>query len=262
MFLFLSKLLPLLVYPVGITSMLLVAALVLHRRRRLALGLQIAALLVLVSFSSQWVSHGLARSLEWQYLPQAELPEAEIIVLLGGGTRAALPPRPMTELNEAGERMLYAAKLYHEGKAPVVVVTGGYIEWLGTAMPEADGMQEILMLAGVPEEVIWLESRARNTYENAIYVKEIVAELGIQRIILVTSAMHMPRSVAIFERQGFEVIPAPVDYTVTMGDATVGSPDLGTRLLFALPDAEYLFLSTRALREYIGIVMYRLQGWL
>ena len=263
MFLVLSKLLPLFVYPVGLASILLVTALFLHHRRRLQLVCIGMALALLLGFSNEWVAHRLVSSLEWQHLPADELPQAEAIVLLGGGTRPQLPPRPTSEISEGGDRMLYAAKLYHDAKAPYVVVSGGFIEFYGSTVAESEAMQELLLSMGVPEDDIVLESQSRNTYENATYVREVADELGFNRILLVTSAMHMPRSVAIFEKQGFEVIAAPTDFYSTWGDAErTGRLGAEGWLLKILPNSERLDFSTRALREYIGIVIYRLRGWL
>jgi uncharacterized SAM-binding protein YcdF (DUF218 family) len=263
MFLFLSKLLPLFVYPVGMASLLLVVALFLSKRPRiqkLCIGLALALLLI---FSNEWVAHRLVSTLEWRYLPQGEVPQAEAIVLLGGGTRPHLPPRPISEMNEAGDRLVYAAHLYHEGKAPFIVVSGGFIEFYGSTVPEADAMQELLMLLGVPDDAIVREDRSRNTYENALYVREIADERDFNKILLVTSGLHMPRSVAIFEHQGFEVIPMPTDFLATWG-VEGRTVELGADgwLLKIIPNSERLDMSSRALREYIGLVVYRLRGWL
>jgi uncharacterized SAM-binding protein YcdF (DUF218 family) len=94
-------------------------------------------------------------------------------------------------------------------------------------------------------------------------VRAVADDLDFNRILLVTSAMHMPRSVAIFERQGFEVTPAPADFLATWGEEgrTVES-GMVSWLLKVIPNAERLDFSTRALREYIGIFIYRLRGWL
>lgn len=262
MFLFLSKLLPLFVYPLGFACLMLAASLIV-RPVRVRQGMVAVAMVVLLLFSSGPMAHWLVRSLEWQFLPAEDLPNADAIVLLGGGTRPALPPRSFSEMNEGADRMVQAARLYHAGKAPVIVVSGGYIEFLGSTVPEAEAMQEVLELLGVPPDAIIQEDRSRNTYENALYVREVLAPLQAEHILLVTSAMHMPRSVRIFERQGFDVAPAPADFLVTWtpeGDAAeVG---IGGKLIGLMPSAEALELSTRALKEYIGMIVYRLRGWL
>ena len=111
MFVYLSKLLPLLVYPLGLACILLILALALAKHPRWRRGLVIAALALLWLGSNRWVSYGLARSLEWRHLPPDTAPRAAAVVVLGGGTESADPPRPMTEINDAGDRVLYAARL-------------------------------------------------------------------------------------------------------------------------------------------------------
>lgn len=260
---YLSKLLPLLVYPVGVACLLLMGALAAWRKPRLQRVLVAAALAVLLVFGNQWVAEAMAARLEWRHLPADDYAPAEAIVLLGGGTRPQLPPRPMSEMNEAGDRLVHAAHLYHAGKAPRIIVTGGAIELYGSVVPEAEAMRELLVALGVPDDAIVSEDRARNTYENALYVREILEEQGIDEVLLVTSALHMPRSVAIFVKQGMSVTPAPADFMVTWGEPgrTVGR-SLGGELLKFVPSAEYLDLSTRVLREVIGLAVYRMRGWL
>ncbi len=200
-FLYLSKLLPLFVYPVGIATILILLSVLLRRWRIVSISMAVAAALVLLVFSNGGVAGRMASTLEWQYLPAAELPNADAIVLLGGATRAAVDPRRMTEMNEAGDRLIEAVRLYRDGKAPIIVASGGAIDWLGTSTPEAEGMQQLLEFMDVSPDAIVIDSSARNTYENALYVREIADERGYNSILLVTSAMHMPRSMGIFENR-------------------------------------------------------------
>jgi uncharacterized SAM-binding protein YcdF (DUF218 family) len=264
MFVFLSKFLPLFVYPLGLVFFLLVLALLVRRRARLQTTLIVIALLILLVSSNRWVSYTLARSLEWRYLPLDPVPTADAIVVLGGGTESAQHPRPVVEVNSAGDRILYAAQLYKEGKAPAILLSGGNITWLsGRSMTPADEMAEILALTDIPKEDIWLQPKSQNTYEDAFYSCQMLKEQGIRRVLLVTSAMHMPRSVALFEHQGIEVIPAPVDYTVTeSGWQNLVTLDLQATPVNLLPNASSLSLTTNVLKEYIGLLVYGLRGWL
>lgn len=276
MLLYLSKLLPLFVYPLGLALILLGVALILRRRLAWRTTCEVLAIVVLLVFSNQWVAHGLARSLEGQYLPPEAWPEDATVVVLGGATRAAEYPRLITEVNEAGDRVFFGAWLYQQGIAARLLVTGGSIEWLGSMTTEAEGMRELLMLLGVPADAILLEDAAQNTYDNAVYTKAMLENLAVDAVgepdielntedglsvVLVTSAMHMPRSVAIFENQGFTVLPAPVDYVTTWGDPDrIGRPGLGESFLHLLPSVEYLNISTRVFREYIGMLVYAALG--
>lgn len=261
MFLFLSKLLPLLVYPLGIACLLIgVAIVTLWKRPRVAAVCLATALGVLLLFSNGTFSRWLVRSLEWQHLPAADLPQAEAIVVLGGSTRPAIAPRPWIDVQEAGDRPLHAARLYLNHKAPHVILSGGRIPWGPTATSEADDMAQIVQAMGVPDAAIIKESRSRNTRENAVNVQKILLQKDIQTILLVTSAIHMPRALKIFEKLGIEAIAAPTDFLTVEGDQPSGN--MQGSLLDALPQAERLERSTRALKEYLGMVVYRLRGWL
>lgn len=222
----------------------------------------VLALLVLLLGGNGWISDSIVRSLEWQNIPTTPLPTADAIVVLGGATKAAFPPRPAPDLSEEGDRVFYGAQLYREGKAPIVIASGGRIEWKGSGPPESGDMAVILETLGVPKEAIIEEPRSLNTYENALYVRQILQEKGIKRVLLVTSAMHMPRSLLIFKRQGIEAIPAPTDFLVTEADINETSSTPQAILLNAVPDADNLYKTTRALKEYLGRVVYSLKGWL
>jgi uncharacterized SAM-binding protein YcdF (DUF218 family) len=185
MFIFLSKLLPLFVYPLGLACILLLLALASNGNPRRSKTYLILALVILWLSSTNGISNLLARSLEWRYKPPTEISTAEAIVLLGGGTEPAAYPRSGVEINGAGDRVLYAAQLYKDGKAPLILLSGGEITWLndGSASP-AEDMAQILASLDVPKEAMLIEDRSRNTYENALYAKELLTEKGINKILL------------------------------------------------------------------------------
>jgi len=264
MFIFLSKFLPLFIYPLGLASILLLLALLSNSNRRTSFALVLIAILILWLSSTTGFSNMLASSLEWKYLPPEEIPTADVLVVLGGGTEPATAPRSTVEINGAGDRILYAAEIYKQGKATHILLSGGEISWLndGSTTP-AEDMADILIQLGLPEDALWLENESKNTYENALYAREFLDEKELNRILLVTSALHMPRAVALFEKQGFEVIPLPVDYSVIIVDpADDESGDFQTKIMDVLPSASNLALTTNALKEYLGFAIYKLQGWL
>ncbi|MDY6937147.1 MAG: YdcF family protein [Cyanobacteriota bacterium] len=261
MFLFLSKFLPLFVYPLGLSCLLaLVALMLLWKYPRLSAGATALALMVLLLASNGWVCAGLVRSLEQQNRP-TELPEADAIVILGGATRSPEAPRPWVEVNEAGDRVLYGAKLYREGKAPRVVLAGGRVSWGGVGGSEAEDMAELIKVMGVPESAILQDPTSLNTRENAVNVKRILEENQLDRVLLVTSALHMPRSLRIFRRLEMNVVPAPTDFLISDRDLLVKGESWQEILLNTLPNAYRLSMSTRAIKEYIGTFIYRLRGW-
>ncbi len=268
MFVFLSKFLPLLVYPLGLSVILLALALALRlifrRFPRIQAGLVIAAVVILLLSSDRWISYSLAQSLEWRYLPLQPVPQAEVIVVLGGGTEPMQYPRPTTEVNSAGDRVLYAAELYKQGKAPVILLSGGNITWLyGSSTTPAEDMAKLLELMDVPDKALWLQPRSENTHDDAELSAQMLKDKGMKRVLLVTSAMHMPRAVALFKHEGIEVIPAPVDYTVTQeGWDSLNRFDVPNLLVNLMPNTSSLGLTTNALKEYLGLFIYGLQGWL
>ena len=262
-FLFLSKLLPLFVYPLGFACLLIILALIIWWKfpRFTPIPLSFALLILLVS-GNLWFSNWLLQSLEWQYVafPQ-DLPSAEAIVILGGCTKSASYPRPMFDLSERGDRIIYGAQLYHLGKAPIIIPSGGRIDWLGARESEAIAMSQLLNMLGVPESAIIPETTSLNTYQNAVNTRQILEQLNIKRILLVTSAFHMPRSVKIFEKQNLEVIPAPTDFIVS--ESNMGNNNsFKSNLLSFLPHASYVDNTTTAVKEYLGMLIYKLKGWL
>lgn len=262
MFVFLSKLIPIFLYPLSLAAILLAGAVFL-RKGKWQKRLLIAGVVLIWLGGNGWVTGALLKSLEWQYLPSAEMPEAQAIVILGGGTHPAMYPRPGPEVDEAGDRMIYGARLYREGKAPIVMVTGGRLPWSLATGEASQEMVDLLTFMGVPEDAILQESESVNTYENGVFTKEILEPMGINRILLVTSAMHMPRSVAIFEKLGFEVIPAPTDFVITEFPKDLPLSQIWPNYLFSIfPTADNLNKTALALKEYIGIWTYWMRGWL
>ncbi|OYQ64772.1 hypothetical protein B9G53_10050 [Pseudanabaena sp. SR411] len=278
MSLFLSKLLPLFVYPLGLSSLLITIALVnllwrskrsrnasnsnklisLFKKNRFASTLIGIALVILLLSSNEIFSKWLVRSLEWQYLPSADIPQAEAIVILGGGTRPRIAPRPWYEVNEAGDRILYGSWLYKQGKAPLIIVTGGRAEWLGEGgNPESEDMAAIAEFLGVPPRAIIQELQSFNTRDNAINTKQILVKRGINKILLVTSALHMPRSMEIFRKVGVESIAVPTDFLSVQNENSKGL----AAVLDLLPTVDALRNTTNAIKEYIGLLVYQLAGW-
>jgi uncharacterized SAM-binding protein YcdF (DUF218 family) len=278
--LFLSKLLPLFIYPLGLSILLVAIALTsllwkskrsrpaqnqssnlskikLFKGNRFAVTLLAIALAILLLSSNHLFSMFLVRSLEWQYLPTGELPSADAIVVLGGGTRPRIAPRPWYEVNEAGDRILYGSWLYKQGKAPWLIVTGGRADWFGEGgNPESEDMAAIAEMLSVPKTAIIQESQSFNTRDNAVNTQRILLEKKINKILLVTSALHMPRSLNIFRELGIESIPAPTDFLSVQNENNKG----WGLILDLLPNPESLKNTTSAIKEYIGLWMYQIFG--
>lgn len=255
--LFLTKLATWLTFPFSLAGLALLAALLRRGLRPGARALVALALALLWGGGCRWTSESLARSLERLSRSPAPGVAAEAIVVLGGGVQPAVPPRRAVELSDAGDRVLEGARLWREARAPRVVVSGGRFDPTERPESEASEMAELLRFLGVPPEVILEQGRSRNTREDALLVRALLEPLGVRRILLVTSALHMPRASALFRAQGFEVVPAPTDYVAV----DVAGRSTGLSLLTLLPTAESLGLTTRALREWLGLLVARALGW-
>jgi len=261
MFIYLSKFLPQFFYPLGLGCLLLLLALLLRRPawRKTCL---VAALLVLWLAGNRWVAASLAYALERNQTPCLPSQKADVIVLLGGGTLPADRPRLMVEVNGAGDRVLSAARMFKMGQAFAILASGGKLDWSSQETSSAEDMAALLEELGVPQPSIWLETTSRNTYENAVNSARLLEAKNIHRILLVTSAMHMPRARRLFEATGLEVIACPVDFTVTASQwQQLWKGDIKVIILDTLPAADNLSLTTRVLKEMIGTFVYNLRGW-
>jgi|WetSurMetagenome_2_1015567.scaffolds.fasta_scaffold203541_2 uncharacterized SAM-binding protein YcdF (DUF218 family) len=259
MILFLSKFLAVLLYPMGLFFLgAAVAAIVAYYgKKRIALYCIAVPLALLWLFSTPLVADSLVRSLEKRYDPPQTFPKVSAIVLLGGCTEPAIPPRRYAETNVFGDRIFHTIRLARAQYAPYIVCSGGKIKFLlDFPGSEAATLAGILReFGGIDSSSIIIEDKAQNTRENATKTKEMLEKRGLGKdIILVTTSLHMYRSVKIFKKNGFTVYPAPTDYWV--------SRDRKIKLFDVLPSADALFFSTTALHEYYGLLAYWALGWL
>ena len=222
-------------------------------RRFVSIG---AILLLVVGLSP--LGNALIVPLEDRF-PRANLdapPAPTGIIILGGAEdRLVGSARKAPTLNEAGERLLEGAILAHRFPEAKVAFSGGDAGILYKSDSEAEGAADLLTQLGVPRDRLILESDARDTYENAVYLKKELTARGeldlTKRWLLITSAYHMPRSMGAFRQAGFYVEPWPVDYR------TRGKEDL-TRPFDKV--SEGLRRVDTATREWVGLLAYWLTG--
>ena len=195
----------------------------------------------------------LIRPLEGRF-PRAEIDGAAIagIIVLGGAedSRAAETPQ-LAPLNEAGERYTEAVALARRLPQARLIFTGGSGMLITTGPQEADVAGRLFEALGVAKERLALESKARDTYENAILTARLVDPKPGERWLLVTSAWHMPRAIGCFRQAGFKVEPWPVDYRAARGFDAL-------RLQSSIPEG--LRRIDFIVREYVGLVMYYATG--
>ncbi|MDD4553507.1 MAG: YdcF family protein [Bacteroidales bacterium] len=242
-----------LVMPVGITiiGLILAGLLIALKKRKAGLICLVTAVVWLWMWSTPVWSDFVRSKLEsaYPYRSPGAYPRADAIVVLGGGIRGfAGPDFPHIDLNRAADREFFAAQLFRAHKSARIILSGGADPLHRTGVA-ASGMKIFLINLGIPSANILLETRSRNTAENRDEVSKMMQELKGRKILLVTSALHMKRSVLLFSNTGLLIIPAPSDFEVVPAPASI------YRLL---PDAEALENSSRACREIIGISLYHL----
>ena len=250
-----TDLLSVFAYPLGVIFLLIAGAALLRIAtfRRTAFSLSLAAAALLWAASTPVAARWAYWHLERQYppIPISELADFEVAILLGGATVGNIPPRQAVEVNQAADRIVHAADLFRAGKVERIIVSGGATPF--TSQSEAERGAILLEKLGVPGSAIILEKKARNTRENAVFVAEIWRDQGIRSGLLVTSAGHMPRSLASFRKVGLPVAPSSADVEVAL--------PLSRSVLDWLPDASGLLLSQMTAHELVGYAVYRFKGW-
>ncbi|MDQ6965544.1 MAG: YdcF family protein [Mariprofundaceae bacterium] len=255
--LLIGKLVAQLLLPPGSIIVLAVAGL-LARRKWWGKCLLVLSVSLLYLLSIAPVRDALIRPLEFaapaldaaESLSQNNDPATTAIVLLGGGTREDAPEYAGADdiPRFAMMRAIYAAELAKKSGLDVYATGGRPL----SLAEESEGaiMRRRLLGFGVSAAQVFVEEASENTWQNAVYMQRMLQDKGITRVLLVTSAWHMPRSVWCFEQQGLAVIPAPMDYLSSQRE-------LDARDFF--PDAGVLADSSLALHEYIGLGWYRLR---
>jgi len=181
--------------------------------------------------------------------PPADAPPPDGIIVLGGAIDEDISmARGQTTFDEGAERLTQAAILARRYPSARIVYTGGSNSLLGRPSTEAEQARNLLVAMGVDAERITLETRSRNTDENARFTAAIVHPQSDQSWFIVTSAFHMPRAMGLFRKAGFAAIADPVDYRTVDGRGD-------WRLNVNLPHGLVLF--DLAMHEWIGLVAYR-----
>jgi len=245
-----------LIIPLNLCLTFLVIGLVLGllRLRKTGAAFAMFGAAWLLAWSLPITSLWLGGTLENYYPPPAptEAPTADAIVVLGGNTANARANwfEPLDKTT-ATTRVDAAAELYLARRAPKVLLSGGALEG---DISEARGMAAAIRQLGVPESALILENSSRSTYENAYLSADALRQHGIQSILLVTSAVHMPRAMAVFRTQGITVMPAAVPKQIVLPEDGSISP--------WIPNERALDASRSIIKEYAAIVLYWARGWI
>lgn len=250
MFFILSKLLYFLLLPVSWIVLLLIWRW-LARSPRVKKRLLVMTLAILVLFTNPFLYRSLVRAWQPELVRLTDSARYSAGIVLGGLSSYDRHDQGFFSL--AADRFIQTANLYHQGIIQKIVISGGTGNLLQREPPEADFLRSEFIKNGIPGADIIVEQRSRNTYENAIFSKRLLDSLQLRPpYVLITSAMHMPRSEAVFKKAGFNCINFPCDYTVI--DNRFDMDD------YFIPNISLLVKWSWLLKEIIGLQVYRLTG--
>ena len=252
MLFWLSKLFAILVTPsdVAVIALGVAAILVLRGRETIAWRIVLGVIGFCIVFGFGPGGVWLARPLEDRFTPARAFVPDNIVVLGAGIDPLVTASRRSFALNDEGSRLTEAVILARRFRNARLIYTGGSGRVFGEKLDEATAARGFWLAMGVPASRIVIETRSRTTYENARNLRAMATPQG--HWLLVTSALHMPRAMGVFRRQGFAIAPWPVAYH-TSGRMSE---------LFEFTDAvsDGLRLTDLAFHEWLGLVFYRLAG--
>ncbi len=238
-----------------ITLALLGAVMLMTRFARLGRRLLVASVLSIAVAGLSPLGNLLILPLEQRFPPwDAVRGPPDGIVVLGGSINPELSlARGEVALNESAERVTVVAELARRYPQSRIVFSGGNSGVIIHDGNEAEFALKLFRTFGIDPARVTVEDRSRNTAENAMYSKQLVAPKPGERWLLVTSAYHMPRSIAVFRQVGFDVEAYPVDYR-TRGwiDAIVPIPFESS--------GDGLRRTDTAMREWVGLLAYWVTG--
>lgn len=245
----LTKLISALVYPLGLVVILGLLGVVFGAFgwRKLARTFKFSSVLILLLASNPMIARSLVASLEQQYpqQPVEAMEKHDAILVLGGGLRIPLPPAQQVQIGSGSDRYWHAVQLFRAGLAEKIIISGGNVFNQVGYQGEAYYAADLLQQWGVPGSAIVIETTSRNTRQNFRNTANYLHEREINSVLLVTSAVHMPRAYQLFRLLPGKVTPAAADVLVR---------EYYKPAIFDwIPSASALSLSSVAAHEYYGI---------
>ena len=240
------KILPLLFSPLFLIISLIIFGLIIGSKK-----ISLTGVIILVILSMPIVSDKLIAYLESDYelIKPSKVESADAVVVLSGMVKTIQTKNGLDyEWGEAADRIFAGIDLFKSNKAPVLILTGGKLPW-SIGVPEGEYLRDVAIDLGVPKKDILITENVENTDQEAKAIKKILL-LDNPKVILVTSAFHMPRAQLVFEAAGINVIPFPVDFIIGAEKLTFMS---------FIPSAGSFASTSFFVREMIGRTYYSLK---
>jgi len=254
MFFYLSKIISYLLNPMAWIFMLLLCAVIIKKRKTKRIIL-IITIVLFYFFSNSFILAEVMR--RWEApMSRAEVEQHDVGVVLGGWIVNYDKEYDRVIFRHSIDRFLQALQLYKQGKIKKILITGGAAHLFFNEFAEADYVQKYMLQIGIPEEDIIVENKAMNTHENAVFTKQIIdSNSELSSVLLITSAVHMPRASACFNKEGL-----PHDIFVT-GKKAAAERYYNFEHLF-VPDKNALYNWHILIHEWLGVVAYKIAGYI
>jgi uncharacterized SAM-binding protein YcdF (DUF218 family) len=243
---YLHKILPLIISPLFFIILIISLGIILKSKK-----ISIAGILIFLICSLPIVSSNLIYYLEKDYRPIniSKIEDADAIIVLSGMTKPIKKDDDLIyEFNESIDRILAGIKLIEKNKAPYLILTRGKVPW-SKGKPEGEILLDFVLNYGIEKQKIILTENVQNTDQEAKAVKKLFPNKD-QKIILVTSAFHMPRAIKVFQAAGVDVVPFPVDFR---------SSNQKFSLMNLIPQASAFSSTSHFIREMQGRIYYELK---
>ena len=255
MFFFLSKTLGFLIMPLGIVIVFFVLSIFVKiqpwRKRFYWTGF-----ILLLFFSNDYISNTIMRAWEVDTKAFKEMTPHDVGIVLTGTTQSFIQPDDRVYFQKGADRVTHTVQLYKLGLIKKILISGGTGRIFKADEPEADKYKKVMVMVGVKEEDIIVENKTRNTYESAVAVKKILDSLHYKKedCVLITSAFHMRRSMACYEKAGLPMESFTTDF--------YGLPDKPFFFTFFIPNSQGFVLWEKLFKEWIGLVAYKVAGYI
>jgi uncharacterized SAM-binding protein YcdF (DUF218 family) len=254
MFFILSKVLLFLLLPLVWIIAILIYSLLTKNIKKRKQGL-ILSLALILFFSNDFIINETFQLWEEEPVPIADLPSYEFGIVLTGITNSGKDLDDRVFFQKGADRLLHTVQLYKLGKIKKILITGGAAKLIAEGKAEADELKKVFLYCGVNENDLFVEDKAKNTRENALFSKLILDSLGVkEKQLLITSAFHMRRAKGCFDKAGIKVDIYPVDYFTSDRKFT---PD---KLL--IPSESALGKWALLIHEVTGYVTYKITGYI
>ncbi|MGC8803802.1 MAG: YdcF family protein [Bacteroidales bacterium] len=250
LFFALSKILFFLISPMTWIALLLLLAVAL-KNSVLGRKLAFAALVVFLIFSNTAIQHTAIRWWEISTPPANQVVQNYKYAIVLGGMADLEPHTGRLIVDRSIDRIIQAIVLYKAGKVQKIIITGGSGQLLNQKIKEANYIKNFCIQLGIPTEDVLIETASRNTYENAKFTKRLFP-FPNEKVLLITSAFHMRRSMAVFKKAGYQfdiLTTDPITSPLAVDD-------------YFLPKAKALDNWTTLFKEIAGFYVYKIVGYI